>query len=188
MLKSQPGDLAFCLPLLHAHIVPLFSWSILKSSQKWLEMKGILPEWNAKFTECKVVLTFSFQHFDSEATENSHEIKLTMRTGEAFRNPISYIYIYEIGLRNASPVLIVSFISWEFSVASESKCWKEKVNTTLHSVNLAFHSGKMPFISSHFCELFKMDHENRGTIWAWRRGRQKAKSPGWLLSISSTWT
>ena len=38
--------------------------------------------------------TFSFQHFDSEATENSHEIKLTMRTGEAFCNPISYIYIY----------------------------------------------------------------------------------------------
>ena len=40
------------------------------------------------------MLTFSFQHFDSEATENAHEIKLMMRTGEAFRNPISYIYIY----------------------------------------------------------------------------------------------
>lgn len=78
----------------NAQLVPLSSQPLLflKGSQKWLEMKYIWLEWNTKFTEYEIVSTFSFQHFDSEATENSHEIKLMMRT--LGRHPVTQTDIY----------------------------------------------------------------------------------------------
>lgn len=41
-----------------------------------------------QFTEYKIVSSFSLQRLDSEATKDSHAMKLMMRTGEALSNLI----------------------------------------------------------------------------------------------------
>ena len=124
-----------------------------------------LSSLNYDFQKSKVQFINSPQHFHGQDSLDCQD---------AF----SQINIYQFGLLDASPVLIISFISWEFSVASESKCWKEKVNTISYSVNLAFHSSQMHFISSHFCEPFKKrrGREDRGTSCALKEA-DKRPSP-----------
>lgn len=86
-LKRQLGDLAFYLPLLQCTACSVF--------QDPPPFRGFIEMTTNKvhlalcqFTVYKIVSSFSLQLLDSEATKDSHAMKLMMRTGEALSNLI----------------------------------------------------------------------------------------------------
>lgn len=95
--------------------------------------------------------------------------------------------VCQMTLLSASPVLIISFIAWESFVASESSAINKKM--TLFYNQWTWQRARWIL----FVVIF-MNPLKGGRAWKtekivhWRRGRQKAKSPSWLLSVSSTRT